>query len=70
MPLSTYFRFCIHGSKPHLGGGWQVGNGTCAPSGLCYEPSWCNVDAKPETYEIESSDLDVMVCFARTLRKE
>mmetsp|Transcript_35907 Transcript_35907/g.65916 ORF Transcript_35907/g.65916 Transcript_35907/m.65916 type:complete len:404 (-) Transcript_35907:37-1248(-) len=38
-----------------------VGNGTCAPSGLCYEPSWCNVDAKPETYEIESSDLEVMV---------
>mmetsp|Transcript_69388 Transcript_69388/g.166372 ORF Transcript_69388/g.166372 Transcript_69388/m.166372 type:complete len:404 (+) Transcript_69388:137-1348(+) len=38
-----------------------VANGTCSSGGFCYEPSWCSDAAKPETYEIESSILEVMV---------
>jgi len=33
--------------------------GTCTDSFFCYEPSWCQVDEKPEIYEVESSDLQI-----------
>lgn len=37
----------------------EGGGGHCAPSGLCMENSWCDQEAKPEIYEIDTSDLQI-----------
>jgi len=35
--------------------------GVCTEIGLCKELSWCNVDAEPETYEIDSTQVSIWV---------
>lgn len=45
---------CLADSDCTIGGG-----GTCAPSGMCMENSWCDQEEKPEVYEIATSHLQI-----------
>jgi len=39
----------------------SAGDGVCTEAGLCKELSWCDVEEEPETYEIDSTQVQVWV---------